>query len=190
VKATDAAEALADMARRPDEFNYASLGNGTVSHLVMVMISNRAHAKLTQVPYPGSGQAVTALIAGEASFACLPASNVLPQVKAGNIRVLGIAAKTRSPLFPDVPTLIEQGLAGVEANAWIGIVAPARTPAPMLARMQAEIAKVLKDPDVVKTLEAQLMEPVGGTSQAFAAYLREERDRWGPVIRDSHIVLD
>ena len=190
VKAMNATEALADMTRRPDETNYASLGNGTVSHLVMVMIATRARAKLTQVPYPGSGQAVTALIAGETSFACLPASNVLPQAKAGNLRILGIAAKTRSPLFPDVPTLAEQGLPGVEANAWIGFVAPAKTPAAVLARMQAEIAKVLKDPDVTKTLEAQLMEPVGGSSQAFAAYLREERDRWGPVIRDNRIVLE
>ena len=190
VKATNVAEMLAALGREPDRYNYASLGNGTVSHLVMVLLATRAHARLTQVPYPGSAQAVTALVAGETSFACLPPSNVMPQAKAGNLRVLGIAAKMRSPLLADIATLAEQGLTGVEANAWIGVVAPVKTPPAIVARMQAEIAKALKDPEVVKALAAQLMEPVGDSSQAFAAYLREELARWGPIIRDNHIVLE
>jgi len=181
---------LADLKAPPDGYNYASLGNGTVSHLVMVLIGNRAQANLVQVPYPGSGQAVAAMIAGEASLGCLPPSNVMPQVKAGNLKLLGIASKRRSTLFPDVPTLAEQGLSGVEANAWIGVVAPAKTPPATIVRMQAEIAKVLHDPAVIKALHEQYMEPVGDTPQQFAAYLREELDRWGPIIRDNRITLD
>jgi len=190
VHASTVATLLPDLATHPDLYHYASLGNGTVSHLVMVMIATRAHASLVQVPYSGSGQAVAALIGGEASLACLPPSSVMPQVKAGNLKVLGVAAPKRTPLFADLPTLAEQGLAGVEANAWIGFVAPAKTPAPLIAQMQAAIAKVLQDPEVVKTLHAQYMEPVGGTSQAFAAYLQEELARWRPIIRDNHITLD
>ena len=174
----------------PDQYAYASLGNGTVSHLVMVLVSNRAHANLVQVPYAGSGQAVTAMIGGETSLGCLPPASVLPQVRAGHLKVIGVAAPKRSSLFADLPTLAEQGLPNVEANAWIGFVAPAKTPPAVVARMQAEIARVLADPDVVKTLHAQFMEPVGDTSQAFGAYLRAELERWRPIIRDNHITLD
>ena len=188
--ANDVPTLLADLKAAPDRSNYASLGNGTVSHLVMVMIATRAHADPVQVPYAGSGQAVAAMIGGETSLACLPPASVLPQVRAGNLKVLGVAASRRSPLFADLPTLAEQGLPGVEANAWIGFVAPARTPPATIARMQVEIAKVLNDPDVVKTLHAQYMEPVGDTPAAFAAYLRDELDRWRPIIRDNHITLD
>lgn len=188
--ANGVASLLADLKASPDKYNYASLGNGTVSHLVMVTIANREHATLTQVPYPGSGQAVAAMIGGETSLGCLPPSSVIPQVKAGNLDVIGVAARARAPLFPDMPTLAEQGLPGVEANAWIGFVAPAGTPAATIAIMQVEIAKALKDPDVAKTLRAQYMEPVGDTPAAFAAYLRDELDRWRPIIRDNHIALD
>lgn len=190
LKATRVADLMTELARDPDRYNYASLGNGTISHLVMVLLSNKARARLVQVPYPGSSQAVAALIAGEASLACLPPSNVLPQVGAGRLRVLGIAAKARSPLFPDIPTLSEQDLGGIEANAWIGVVAPAKTSPAIVARMQREIAKALADPDVARALKTALMEPVGSSPEAFAAYLKEELARWGPIIRDNHITLD
>ena len=190
VKATNVAELLAELKRDPDRYNYASLGNGTVSHLVMVLVAARAHANLTQVPYAGSGQAVEALIAGDAGLGCLPPSNVMPQVRSGQLKLLGIASRVRSPLFPNVPTLAEQGLAGVEANAWIGVVAPAGTPPFTIERMQAAIAQVLTDPEVVKTLHARYMEPVGGTTQQFATYLQDELARWRPIIQANHIALD
>ena len=189
-RASTVAAMLAELKATPNRYNYASLGNGTVSHLVMVLIAGRARADLTQVPYPGSAQAVAALIAGDAALACLPPSNVMPQVKAGHLKLLGVASRTRSPLFPDVPTLTEQGLAGVEANAWIGVVAPAATPPAVVARMQAEIAKALADPEVARTLQAQYMEPVGDPPPQFAAYLREELARWRPIIEANHITLD
>ena len=130
------------------------------------------------------------MIGGETSLGCLPPASVLPQVRAGALRVLGVASNNRSPLFPDLPTLAEQGLPGVEANAWIGFVAPAKTPPATVARMRAEIVRALQDPEVVKTLHAQYMEPVGDTPEAFAAYLHEELERWRPIIRDNHITLD
>ena len=189
-RASTVAAMLTELKATPDRYGYASLGNGTVSHLVMVLIAGRAHADLTQVPYPGSAQAVAALMAGDAALGCLPPGNAMPQVKAGRLKLLGVASKSRSPLFPDVPTLAEQGLAGVEANAWIGVVAPAGTPPVIVARMQAEIAKALADPEVARTLAAQYMEPVGDRPAQFAAYLREELARWRPIIETNRITLD
>ena len=90
----------------------------------------------------------------------------------------------------DVPTIAEQGIKGIEANSWMGIVAPAKTPPAILARMQAEISKALSDPEVVKTLSNQYMEPVGNSPQEFAAYLKEELERWGPIIKKNNIQLD
>ena len=185
-----AADLLAELKRNPDKYNYGSFGNGTMSHMVMVMIANQTNSQLVQVPYPGSSQVLAALVAGDVNLACIPAAGAMPQVKAGKLKVLGIASVKRFPLLPDVPTLVEQGLPGIEANSWMGVVAPAKTPAPVLARIQQEISKMLKDPEVVKTLHNQYMEPVGSTPQEFAAYMKEELERWGPLIKKNNITLD
>ena len=183
-------EALAELERRPGRYNYASLGTGTMSHLALETIAARSGTQLVQVPYPGSAQAVQALVAGDVNLACMPPAAVMPQVKGGRLKALGIAAKRRSALLPEVKTLAEQGLADFEANAWIGIVAPARTPAPVVARLNGEIVRILHRADMREALAAQMMEPVGSTPAQFAAYMREELERWGPVIRRNHITLD
>jgi tripartite-type tricarboxylate transporter receptor subunit TctC len=133
---------------------------------------------------------VQALVSGDVNLGCMPPASVMPQVKGGRLKAIGIAAKRRSPLLPEVKTLAEQGLADFEANAWIGIVAPARTPAPILARLNADIVRILHRADMREALAAQMMEPVGSTPGQFAAYMREELERWGPVIRRNHITLD
>ena len=181
---------IAELKKSPGKYNYGSFGNGTMSHMVMVMIANRTDSQLVQVPYPGAPQVLQSLIAGDVNLGCLPAAGVMPQFKAGKLKVLGIAAKKRFSLLPDVPTIAEQGLTGIEANSWIGVIAPARTPAPVLARIQSEVSKALKDPELVKTLHNQYMEPVGDSSQEFAAYLKEELERWGPIIKQNKITLD
>jgi tripartite-type tricarboxylate transporter receptor subunit TctC len=106
------------------------------------------------------------------------------------VKAIGVASATRSPLMSGIPTLAEQGLPGVEANAWIGIVVPVKTPAPLQARLHEEIAAVLHQPDVVQALRGQMMEAVGGTPQAFAAYMEDELHRWGPIIKANGITLD
>ena len=184
------ADLIAELKRNPDKYNYGSFGNGTMSHMVMVMIANQTNSQLVQVPYPGSSQVLAALLAGDVNLACIPAAGAMPQVKAGKLKALGIASIKRFPLLPEVPTLVEQGLPGIEANSWMGVVAPAKTPAPVLARIQQEIAKMLKDPEVIKTLHNQYMEPVGSTPQEFAAYMKEEQERWGPLIKKNNITLD
>jgi tripartite-type tricarboxylate transporter receptor subunit TctC len=129
-------------------------------------------------------------LAGDVQMACLPALAVLPQVKTGKLRILGASTAKRSTLLPDVPTLKEQGLVDVDAGAWIGVVAPAATPKAVLQRVQTEIAAVLKDPEVVRVLSAQMMEVVAGTAESFSAFMREEHDRWTPVIAKNKIALD
>jgi tripartite-type tricarboxylate transporter receptor subunit TctC len=178
------------LARSANSANYASFGNGTLSHLVMAQIARRLGARLTQVPYASSPNAVAALLAGDVALGCFAPSAVMPQVRAGTLNALGVAAAQRFALLPDLPTLAEQGLDGIVANAWIGVVAPARTAPVTIARMQMEIAKVLAEPEVTAALRAQYMLPVGNAPSAFAKDLRDERARWEVTIRDERITLD
>ena len=158
--ANNLAELVAELRKKPGKFNYASIGNGSLSHLTMELIALKSGTEIVHVPYAGSGQAVLALMAGDAGIACLPALAVLPHVKTGKIRILGASTAKRSSLLPDVPTLKEQGLADVDAGAWIGVVAPAATPKAVQQRIHKEITAVLHEPDVVQALRDQMMEVV------------------------------
>lgn len=184
------AELIAELKKHPGKFNYASIGNGSLSHLAMALIALKSGTDIVHVPYAGSSQAVLAILAGETQMACLPALAVLPQVKAGKLRVLGVASAKRSPLLPQVPTLQEQGLSDVDAGAWVGVVIPAATPAAVQQQIHHEISVVLTDGVVVKALREQMMEVVNGTPQSFANFLREQDERWAPVIAKNKITLD
>jgi tripartite-type tricarboxylate transporter receptor subunit TctC len=184
------AELLAFLKARPGKANYASIGVGSLSHLTMELVALRSGTEIVHVPYPGSSQAVTALIAGDVDMACLPAQSVLAQVKAGKLRVIGSTLAARSSLFPDIPTLKEQGLADVEAGAWIGVIAPAGTPAPIIERIRRETVAILKDPEVAAHLQNQMMEVVGSTPEEFVSHMRAEKERWAPVIAKTKISLD
>lgn len=188
--ASSFAEVVSELKRQPGKVNYASFGNGSNAHLSMELIAARSQTKLTQVPYPGSPQAVAALIRGDVSLGCMPAISVMPHVKAGRLKAIGVASAKRSSMLPEIPTLQEQGLDGVEANSWVGVIAPAQTPKPVLVRIHAEIAAILHQPEVVQTFRAQMMEAVGNTPEEFAAYLRDELRRWAPVIKANNISLD
>jgi tripartite-type tricarboxylate transporter receptor subunit TctC len=188
--ASNLAEVLAELKRNPGKYNYASLGNGTMAHLSMETVASRSGTTIVNVPYPGSGQAVAALLSGDVQLGCMPAITVSALVKAGRLRAIGIASAKRSALMPELPTLAEQGLEGFEANAWIGVVAPAAVPAPILKRLNEEIVRALREPQVRDALAAKQMEAVGNTPEQFAAYMRDELARWGPVIRANRISLD
>ncbi len=183
-------EMLEELRRNPGKYNYASLGNGTNAHLAMELIANRSGTRIVQVPYPGSSQAVTAIVSGDVQMGCMPAVAVMSLVKAGRLKAIGVASGARTAVLPGMPTLAEQGLTGFEANSWIGVVAPAQTPAPILSRLHAEIVAVLRQPEVDEALRAQLMEPVGNTPEQFTAYMKEELGRWGPIIQANRITLD
>jgi tripartite-type tricarboxylate transporter receptor subunit TctC len=183
-------ELLAYLRAHPGGANYGSIGVGSLSHLTMELVALRSGSEIVHVPYPGSGEVVRALLAGDIDMACMPAISVLPHVRAGKLRAIGATTAARSRLVPDVPTLSEQGLSGVDAGAWNGIVAPAGTPAPIVDRLRREIVAVLKDPEVVAALHRQMMEVVGSTPEEFRAHLEEERERWSAVIRKARITLD
>jgi tripartite-type tricarboxylate transporter receptor subunit TctC len=183
-------ELVAFLKARPGKANYASIGVGSLSHLTMELVALRSGTEIVHVPYPGSSQALTALLAGDVDMACLPAASVLGQVKAGKLRVIGSSLAARSVLMPDVPTLKEQGLADVEAGAWIGVIAPAGTNAAIIDRIRRETTAILKDPSVAAQLQQQMMEVVASTPEEFVAHLRAEKERWSPVITRTKISLD
>ena len=183
-------ELLGALKARPGAFNYASIGIGSLSHLTMASVALQSRTEIIHIPYAGSSQAVLALLSGEADMACLPALAVMPQVKGGKLRILGVSTAARSALLPEVPTLQEQGLAGIDAGAWIGVVAPAATPVALRQRIQREIVSVLQEPDVVAALRDQMMEVVAGTPEAFATFLHDEDERWRPVILRNGITLE
>ena len=175
---------------KPGSINYASLGSGSTSHLTMEMFMSAAGIKLNHVPYKGSPAAHLDVIAGQVPvmFDAIPA--VLPQIKAGKLRGLGIGTSARSPFLPDLPTIAEQGYPGFEAVGWIGIVAPAKTPAAILDKLNAEIVRALKAPDVKQRLDALAATPAGGTRAEFAAFIKSEIAKWGKAVKESGAKAD
>jgi tripartite-type tricarboxylate transporter receptor subunit TctC len=190
VDVSDMPALLGKLQGNQGKFNYASMGTGSISHLAMAAVSSRSGADIVHVPYPGSGQAVTSLLAGDTQMAVLPAAAVMPHVRAGKLKALAVATAQRSSVLPDLPTLAESGLPDIQGDAWMGFIAPARTPAAIVARLQREISQIVKSDDMKQKLQAQLMEPVGSTSAEFRATLQSDLARWQPVIRKNNITLD
>ena len=184
------AELLALLRKNPGKYNYASMGAGTISHLAMEALAARSGTQIVHLPYPGSGPAVLALLSGDAQMACLPAGAVMAQVKAGKLKALAVATAKRSSLMPELPTLEEAGLKDVHADAWMGFVVPAKTPAPIVQKIHDEIVAVLKEPDVRAKLRSQYMDTVASTPAELRATLDGDLARWKPVIEKNHIKLD
>jgi tripartite-type tricarboxylate transporter receptor subunit TctC len=186
----DVAGLLARLAANPGKFNYSSMGTGTISHLAMAALAARSGTDIVHVPYAGSGQAVTAILAGDTQMAVLPAAAVMPHVQAGKLTALAVATAKRSAVLPGLPTLAEAGLPDIQGDAWMGFIAPARTPGPIISRLQADIAQIVHSDDMRQKLHGQLMEPVGGTPAEFRATVQSDLARWQPVIRKNNISLD
>ena len=170
---------------RPGQLNYASLGSGSTSHLTMEMFRSAAGIQLNHIPYKGSPAAHAELFSGQIPimFDAIPA--VLPHVKSGRLRGLGIGTLKRSPFLPDVPTIAESGYAGFEAVGWIGIAAPARTPAPILDKLNAEIVRIINTAEMRERLATLAFTPVGDTREQFARFIKSEIAKWGKAVRES-----
>jgi tripartite-type tricarboxylate transporter receptor subunit TctC len=170
---------------KPGAINFASLGSGSTSHLTMEMFRSTAGIQLNHIPYKGSPAAHADVMTGQVQimFDAIPA--VLPHIKSGKLRGLGIGSKTRSPLAPEVPTIAESGYPGFEAVGWIGIVAPAKTPAPILDKLNTEIVRVLSQPDVKERLNTLAFQPLPGTRAEFGEFIKAEIAKWGKVVRES-----
>ena len=183
-------ELVAAAKAKPGEIAYASLGNGSTSHLTMEAFQAAAGIKLNHVPFKGSSDAQTQLIGGSVPLMSDTVPGVLAQVKAGKLRALGVAIAQRSPHLPEVPTIAEQGYPGFESVGWIGLAAPAKTPAPILDRLNAEIKKMLQDPAVRGRIDGLAFTPVGDSRQEFTHFVRSEITKWTQVARDSGAKAD
>ena len=183
-------EFVAAAKERPGQINYASLGNGSTSHLTMEMFRSAAGIQINHVPFKGSAEAHTALIGGQvpAMFDAIPAT--LPQIKAGRLRGLGIATLKRSQFLPELPTIAEAGYAGFEAVGWIGIAAPAKTPTVILDKLNAEMVKIINEPDVREKLATLAFTPVGDTRAQFTAFMKSEIAKWGKAVKESGAKAD
>lgn len=187
----DSVKAWLDALRRhPGKYNFASTGNGSISHLGVELIKLKTQSFAVHIPYASSGQAVTAMLQGDVHFACLPAVSVMPQVKAGKLKALAITSAERSPLLPDVPTLKESGLPDIQAAPWFAYMAPAATPPAIVQRLRAELDGALKEPEVREKLRSAYFDPVGGTPAALGQFMREEQARWRPVIERAGLKPD
>jgi tripartite-type tricarboxylate transporter receptor subunit TctC len=173
----------------PGKYNFASIGNGSLSHLAMEALATKAGATLVHVPYASSPQAITAVIRGDAQMACLPAISVVPQAKAGKLKMLAVSTAKRSPYLPEVPTLKESGI-DVEADAWMGLVGPGGLPKPMVDQINKDVVAIIKQPAVREKLGAQLMEPVGSSPEELRARMDGEIARWAPVIKAANVKVN
>ena len=188
VSSTD--ELIALMKKNPGKYNYASMGAGTISHLAMESLAAKSGTTIVHVPYAGSGPAVTALLAGNADVAVLPAAAVMPQVKAGKVKALAVATAKRSPSLPELPTLAEAGLKDIQADAWMGFVVPAKTPDAIVRKLHDELVAILADPEVREKLKLQYMDVVADTPAEARAWLAADIERWRPIIQKNNIALD
>ncbi|MBN9048037.1 MAG: tripartite tricarboxylate transporter substrate binding protein [Rhizobiales bacterium] len=173
----------------PGKYNFSSIGNGSLSHLAMEAIAIKSGTKLVHVPYTSSPQAVTAVIRGDAQLACLPAISVVPQAEAGKVAMLAVSTAKRSTFLPNVPTLKESGI-DVEADAWMGLIAPGGTPKPLVDAISKEVVAIIKLPDVRQKLATQFMEPVGSTPEEFRMLIDNEIARWAPVIKAADVKVN
>jgi tripartite-type tricarboxylate transporter receptor subunit TctC len=174
---------LVDLLRKNSgKYNYGSIGNGSLSHLAMEALALKSGTKMVHIPYPGSPQAMTAMLRNDVQMACLPAISVTPHVASGQVKILAISLGQRSALLPDVPTLKEAGL-DVEADAWNGLIAPARTPEPIIAKIHDVVVEALAEPAIREKLATQYMEPIPTTPAQFRAKIDADLARWSPVIK-------
>ena len=175
--------------KEPGKLNFGSPGNGTTGHLGMELFQHAAGVKLTHVPYKSAAEAVLAVIGNQIQGVFDNPPTVLPHIRAGRLRALAYAAPKRLALLPDLPTFDEAGLKGFVASSWFGLVAPAKTPRPVVTLLAKETGKALREPDVEKRFADLGAALVGNTPEEFGAYIRAETTKWHAVVRAADIRL-
>jgi tripartite-type tricarboxylate transporter receptor subunit TctC len=178
-----ASDVIAAARARPGALNYASAGSGTTQHLAAELFKLRTRTDIVHVPYKGSAPSLTALIAGDVDMVFINVPAILQYVKSGRLRALAAAGARRSDLLPEVPTLKEAGVEGVEVVVWYGVLAPAGTPKEIVGVLANAIARAAWSPDVKQRLLEQGSEPVGNTPEEFGVLLRDEVAKWGEVVK-------
>src|SRR5262249_581370 len=190
---------LVDLLRKnPGKYNYGSIGNGSLSHLAMEALALKSGPTMVHVPYPGPPHAITAalpnpprpgcpqampaVLRNDVPAACLPAISVMPHVASGQVKILAISLGRRSALMPGVPTLKESGI-DVEADAWNGLIAPAKTPDAVITKIHSAVVDALAEPAIREKLPTQLMEPIPTTPAQFREKVDADLARWSPIIK-------
>jgi tripartite-type tricarboxylate transporter receptor subunit TctC len=184
------AQELIPAAKKAGGLGYATSGVGTQQHLIGEIFMSVTGAPMNHVPYRGGGQAITDFIGGQVPVAVLGSTPLYQHYKAGTIKVLAQSTKGRSPALPDVPTFAEAGVQGIQVEQWLGIVAPAKTPPDILARLNGEIGKILADPAIRERFLAQAIEPVGGSIQQFSAQIDDDYKRYGGLVKQFNIKVE
>ncbi len=180
-------ELLAFARSRPQAFTQASAGVGSPGHLSGELLQMMTNTRFVHVPYKGSGPALIDLISGQVDLSFPSTAAASPHVRAGKLRPLGLTSAKRSSLYPDVPTIAEAGVPGYEVVGWYGLIGPAGIPDHILARLGAEVARILKMPDVRERIVSAGAEPVGNSPAEFAAFLAQDQRKWAKVIKAANI---
>ncbi len=190
VPAASVSELIALANKSAGRLTFASAGNGTSGHLALELFKQRAGVNVVHVPYKGGGPALAEVVAGQVQALFSLALAATPHVKAGRVRALAITSGKRSAVAPELPTVAELGFPGFEVIGWFGWLAPAGTPRAIVGRLNAEIVKSLKAPELRERLLSQSTEPAGNSPQEFATFIRSERDQWSQVIKRAGIKLE
>jgi len=185
LRASTVPELVAEAKASPGKLTFGSAGNGNTGHLAGELFDSVTGVKMTHVPYKGSAQVVTAMLSGEVQLTFDSISTTLPHVRSGKLHALAVTGSKRAAVAPEVPTLAEAGIPGINITGWYAVLAPAGTPAAVVDRLSREIATVLKEPELKATLAANGYEPVGSTPDALRAHIDAEIARWGKVVKDS-----
>ena len=182
-------ELLALARAKPGQLNYGSSGNGTITHLAGELLKYMAKVNITHVPYKGGSPALTALVSGEVDLTYENSLIITPHIRSGRVKALAVTGAKRSALLPELPTIAET-LPGYSASGWYGLLAPAATPKPVLARLHAEAVKALRAPDVIDKLSSQGAEPVASTPEEFTAFIRSETEKWAKLVKAANMRTD
>jgi tripartite-type tricarboxylate transporter receptor subunit TctC len=194
VNSTSRYRSLADLVAaakaKPGTLTMASAGNGTVGHLTGELFAKQAGIKINHIPYKGAAPAATDLLGGQVEYYFATPQTVIPYVKAGKLRALAVSSAKRLPVLPEVPTLLESGYDGFETSDWKMLVAPSRTPAEIIKRVNAEVAKAMSKPEMLSQLLAEGSVPMSGSPEEAVRLVKSEQKRWSGVIRSASIKLD
>jgi len=171
----------------PGKLTFATAGVGSAAHMAAALFDQMAGVQMLHVPYKGASEAAPATAAGNVSVTFGGQGAAWPLVAAGTVKALGLTGSKRSPTHPDVPTVAEAGVSGYEIADWVGMLAPAGTPQPIVEKLNAEVQKALTDPDTQKKFELQGLEPAGTSAKDFAAFIDAEQKKWGEVAKRDNI---
>jgi tripartite-type tricarboxylate transporter receptor subunit TctC len=189
LQANSVPELLTLLKNNPGKYNFGSIGNGSLSHLSMEAILLKAGSKAVHIPYPGSPAAMTALMRNDVQMASLPAIAVTPHVASGKIKILAITTAQRSDLMPGIPTMTENGI-DVQADAWSGLIAPAKTPEALVEKIRAAFTEAVTSPGIREKLAIQITEPIPTTPAQFRARVEADIARWKPVIEAANVKVN